>query len=275
MLKVPYHSQEDPDARAYDNDGGSACVSMILEWAGKWNPPLTINMLSAETSLEHSDTTLSVSSVANLMTKHGIPAECRPSVTLEVLRQEIEVNQRPLIALISYKYIVDRLNQKDKAGHFVVVVGIDDKYVYINDPDWYGAHRDKGASLPVALNLFDQGLAEGDPSRYGIFIKDSIVSAQPAATIQPTSTETPPAMSSAIVGPAYVNTVSGVNVRDTPGGAIIAKVPEKTNITVLPDVPVNAALDSQTCTWVKVQTATGMTGWCVQDYLTAGCVPTV
>lgn len=167
IASVPYKSQEDSDAHHYRNDCGPACAAMVLEWAGKG--PVTIDALSGETSLAAQDNGLSCGAVVALLARNGVTARLNTVSTLFDVFAEIMAG-RPVIALIGYAAIKERENQRDGAGHFVVVVGYDDTRVYLNDPDWWGAQRDHGAGLAVSLAEFAVALRVSPAPNSAIFV---------------------------------------------------------------------------------------------------------
>jgi len=167
-LAVPYRSQEDPDARHYRNDCGPACVGMLIEWAGL--PALPTDALSAETSLAQHDDGLACWSLAALARRHGVNMQTASALTLDAVKAELDAG-KPLIALISYSYIKERQNQADGAGHFVVVRGYDAEHVYINDPDFWTAQRNRGENFAVPAAEFENAI-KYSPSRYtGVVIR--------------------------------------------------------------------------------------------------------
>lgn len=67
---------------------------------------------------------------------------------------------RPVIALIHYGDLgVLRQDTTFNAGHWVVIVGVDDQGVIIHDPDWKNERRLEGANLIVPRAIFERAWA--------------------------------------------------------------------------------------------------------------------
>jgi len=139
LLNVPYRSQEDPDARRFRNDCGPACVAMYIDFqaqqAGQPLPNIPIDTLASETTLATNDDGLTTTALIPLAARHGVTLKL-VELGLDYIQSEIDAG-RPCLALISYKPLLGRENISDTSGHFVVIVGIDDQFVYVNDPDWW------------------------------------------------------------------------------------------------------------------------------------------
>jgi hypothetical protein len=257
LLTVPYHSQEDPDARSFANDCGAACASMILEWAGKGR--IGVDSLSRQTTLATDDSGLTPLQVANLLAKYGLTANVQTrNVDVPAVASEINAS-RPVIALIHYGAITERQNQNDPYGHFVVVVGADDSSIYLNDPDFWGNKRQYGAGLKVSIAEFTNALKQSPIPNTAIFIGDT---ATPTTTATPLPHSVPP-------GPAHVNT-DLINLRNGPAGGAVTTLKQFTDVIIQMDAPVSATLGGTPYVWVKVQTSDGSYGWVVEQYLTTG-----
>lgn len=80
----------------------------------------------------------------------GIPIEFRP-LTIDVLRERVAAGDIPIVLISSY-YI-----SREKQPHWVVVTGVDDRYVFLHDPH-VAEHLDKTATdcmqIPVKHALF-------------------------------------------------------------------------------------------------------------------------
>src|SRR5260221_942477 len=150
IIDVAYRSQEDPDARRFSNDNGPACVAIFIEWfSGK---TLRIVDLLAETTLVNNYSGLTTTHVVKLANKHGVPLRV-VSATLPNVLAEIDAGH-PALILINYGAIPERQNQADKFGHYVIVIGYDERGIYFNDPDFWGDNRSLGAKLKVSFAEF-------------------------------------------------------------------------------------------------------------------------
>src|SRR5260221_2750205 len=204
QIIVPYHSQEDSDAKSFANDCGTACASMILEWAGKGR--LSVDNLSRQTPLATDDSGLTPLQVVNLLTKYGITANIQNrTADLSAVASEITAN-RPVIELIKYVASSERQNPSDIYGHFGVVLGTDDSSIYLNDPDFWGNKRNYGAGLKVSTTEFAAALKESPIPNTAIFIGDA--RPVPKTPSTPLAHNVPP-------GPAHVNT-DAINLRNGP-----------------------------------------------------------
>ncbi len=76
-----------------------------------------------------------VEDLADVARRHGLAAEPREGLTLAVLERELRA-RRPVIALIqAHRGESNDCWEDDwEDGHYVVVIGIDARYVYVEDP---------------------------------------------------------------------------------------------------------------------------------------------
>ena len=261
MIQVPYHSQEDSDSREFGNDCGAACASMLLEWAGKGR--ISVNKLSEETTLPSDRSGLNVKQVAALISQNGLPAQAvHSTANFQAVQTQIAAG-RPVVALINYGPISERQNKADHFGHFVVVLGVDGDYVYVNDPDFWGNQMQYGAGLKVKSTEFDQALRISP-------IPNSCVFLTTDAGVKPPPPPTP-AVHTIPPGQAHVNTDT-LNVRNGPAGATTVTMKSNDNIVIQPDAAVSATLGGVSYVWVKVRTGDGTYGWCAEQFLAAGWV---
>lgn len=96
--------------------------------------------------------------------------------TWDVVRQELD-QKRPVVTLLRYGLISH--NQDDFDGsHFWTVIGYDDQFVYVNDPDYWGVRRLEGKARAIPIQEFidatgDALLATGNKPRQALFVKVS------------------------------------------------------------------------------------------------------
>ncbi|MEX1246869.1 MAG: C39 family peptidase [Anaerolineales bacterium] len=141
---IPYKSQYDSDADEFRNDCGPACLAMVLHAFG----------IHASTNAVYRKTEalpnryVTVSQLMRAALSYGMGLDYFHSWTIEQLVEV--VNQgRAIIALVHYG-AWSQLNpgistQNTFEGpHFVVVVGADEKNIYVNDPLWKEARRSQG-----------------------------------------------------------------------------------------------------------------------------------
>jgi hypothetical protein len=156
---VPYRSQWDKDADFSGStaDCGPACVAMVLEFYGR---VIDINQLSRDAGLTSNRHFTLPADLIRAASLYGTTLVRRYACTLDTLADEIAA-RRPVICLIHYGAL-DTLRQDRNynIGHWIVVVGVDDKSVYIHDPDWQVLHRDQGRGLAIPRDMFVKAWAE-------------------------------------------------------------------------------------------------------------------
>lgn len=144
IAAIPYKSQYDADADEFRNDCGPACLAMMLAGYG----------LSVSTNAVYRKTGTRAHgyvSIGNLMRaaqSYGHTMDFKHSWTLEQLQAKLSEG-RPVMALVHYgvwsKLKGGAATQSRFEGpHFVLVVGFDDEYIYVNDPLWKEERRIEG-----------------------------------------------------------------------------------------------------------------------------------
>jgi len=86
--------------------------------------------------------------------KYGLKLVYRQDAKLPVVLAELDAG-RPVISLIRYANLKGRQNQRFRGGHFVVVVGYNEREIILNDPDWWGSKRGGGAGFRVPRAEFE------------------------------------------------------------------------------------------------------------------------
>lgn len=225
VLEIPQWS---PSANLRINDCGPACVAMVLSYYGKLGT-LTVNQLAMETGLRYSDSGLLPSQLATLAKKHGLTLVAKRNVSLDAIRAEIDAG-RPVIALVAFRFLLGRLDQKDNKpgfdGHFIVVAGYDDSHFVCNDSDVWFPHVDRGTDMSIPVVELDKALLGNGYSSQCLFVESTSMSdldlaiahQQQALALMIKVRDTPPSTIPADPEPIpdgsiLVTVKSGVNIR--------------------------------------------------------------
>lgn len=167
LLMVPYIRQEGLGAMRFRNDCGAACIAMFLGFAGL--PVPTVDSLAAETTLVQIDNGLRTDQLQTLAGKHGLKLRLRNDLTLPEIRKA-RLAGSPALMLIKYGYIAGRQNQADLSGHFIVIVGEDDQFVYIMDPDHWYPKEDNGRLMAVPQDQIANAIRYASPPFQGLVL---------------------------------------------------------------------------------------------------------
>lgn len=170
-LPVPGNSQILPGALQHSNDCGSAsCLDITQGYS--LDKDKTVDQVYNEIYPE-GDGPLTATNLVNYLTKKGIASEWKPEFRLKDLYESL-VNKMPAILLIHYAPLVEAgLTEKKgfSGAHFVVAVGMDIRFMYINDPyrttELYG----KEIPLTVMLQAWGQCYLDGNPNNGAVVTK--------------------------------------------------------------------------------------------------------
>lgn len=157
ILDIPYVSQLEDGARKYNNDCGAASGVMLVQ-AYKGDQTLTVDEYYKKTG-QNTDQYLSASQVRSVLNQYDIPTTWRINVTEDDVRLLIG-QKRPMIVLFNYKKIRENGISTEipfSGFHFAVLVGIDDFFVYLNDPLWT---NERGKNLQIPLDVWMQAWTE-------------------------------------------------------------------------------------------------------------------
>lgn len=156
MVKVPYRSQHDDDAKISRADCGPACVAMLLEWRGL---TITTDDLSRMTSIGPTNAGQLIAAAA----QHGLRLIRRSPMSIADVENQIRLG-KPLIALIRYQDFGSIRQDLAYTGlHWVVVIGFDADSIYVNDPDYWGARRLEGQGKSIPRALFNHAWGDTMP----------------------------------------------------------------------------------------------------------------
>lgn len=162
LLPVPYVSQLAAGATAHANDCGAASAVMMLR--AYQNVQMTPDDFYVKFAIS-GDPYLSVTQMRNAMASLGLLTDFRAGLTLGDLFIALAAS-KPVIALLRYKVLEEAgLTEKHFQGpHFVVVVGVDTRNIYIHDPLYTNLSDGEAHTYP--LDIFYQAWTEvgSDPN---------------------------------------------------------------------------------------------------------------
>jgi hypothetical protein len=141
---IPYKSQYDLDADEFRNDCGPACLAMLLNAFGH---NVSTNVVYAKTGAKPNNY-VSVTQLMRVAVSYEVPFDYFGRWTLPQLLEATQ-NGKGVIALIHYgalSLINPGISTQNKfeGPHFVVVVGADDRHIFVNDPLWKENRRSQG-----------------------------------------------------------------------------------------------------------------------------------
>ncbi|MEP7293496.1 MAG: C39 family peptidase, partial [Chloroflexota bacterium] len=152
-MKVPYISQWDATAKLSRGDCGIVAACMCAQWKGIRTTPDEMLRLAGLPIGRHTydfPEVIRAASAVGVRLKYFYPA------TWSIIRAELKAT-RPVISLLRYGKISN--NQDDFDGsHFWTCVGFDDEHVYVNDPNFWGDQRERGAMRQIPLVEFKQAI---------------------------------------------------------------------------------------------------------------------
>lgn len=232
-LPVPYFSQWGEGANRRRADCGPASLLMVGRFYGKMGR-LSVDDLTAQTSLLQSDTGLMPQALVTLGLLHGLRTYVHKNTTILDIQRELMAG-RPVIPLVHYRYISGRLDQADSNpatdGHFMVIVGADDTHVVANDPDYWSPYTQKGHNTLVPETEIEKAMAgfggtcvfAREDQNVTTKMQIAALLAQAQALISQLPEDTTP--SPTVPKDATVNGPAGnVNVRKAPGDGTVVKL---------------------------------------------------
>jgi hypothetical protein len=252
VIPVPFHSQWGLGANRRRTDCGPASLLMAGQYFGKMMG-LTVDDLSAQTTLMQSDSGLMPQALVTLALLHNFHIFVHTGTTLADIRREIDEG-RPVIALVHYRFITGRLDQADNNpasdGHFFDIIGYDDSHVVANDPDYWSPFTERGHNTFIPVIEIEKAMAgfgniclfvkENQPMGVKEQLSALLVQAQTLVGQLPDTAQAP-----ATPRDVKVNGPQGnVNVRRSPGeGTVIKLVANGTALKVI---------DSPTFNWSQI-----------------------
>lgn len=155
---VPYKSQVDPDANEYRNDCGPTCVAMILN---AFKVEVSTNAVYRKTGAK-ANGFVSVSQMMRACQAYGVSFDYFSGWNVNKLKESVKAG-KPVIALVHYgswSSMVGKTQSNFTGPHFVVVIGYDDKHLYVNDPLWWESRRKEGERKRWTYKEFEKAWSE-------------------------------------------------------------------------------------------------------------------
>jgi hypothetical protein len=179
LLPVPYISQLEEGAQLHHNDCGAACGVMLLK---AYNKQLAVTVDEFYDRCNAvGDEYLSASQIKNTMAAFYVLSTWQVGMSQASLMDMLRA-EKPLIALINYGVLVRAgLTEKKgfKGAHFVVIVGMDNKYIYTHDP-YYTKKNGEASLYPIDKFLEAWGRCgeQGNPNYAALIPNYSVIAAQ-------------------------------------------------------------------------------------------------
>jgi hypothetical protein len=190
---VPYVPQTGIGSDEHHNDCGAASSAMIIKFFNITCP--AVDALYNEVS-PNGDAYLSYANLFKLLDTRGIDADYFVLVSNGELYEYL-TRGTPVIALIHYGSLETIRPNSFKGAHFVVVIGMDMKYVYIHDPL---SNISSGECIQVPIALWNNcwTTTDGDNPQRSCLV--------PNKTVSPT-----------VLKVVYPRDTNGCTIRSVPG----------------------------------------------------------
>lgn len=169
---IPYKSQYDDDAGEFRNDCGPASLAMVLRAFGV---NVSTNAVYRKTGTK-AHRYVSVGQLMRAGLSYGVPFDYYYNWTIEQLKDSLRKGHA-LITLIHYggwSQINPGISTQNtfQGPHFVVVLGYDEKHIFVNDPLWKEERRSEGYRLAWTYEEFmaawEGNHLDGNRDRSGI-----------------------------------------------------------------------------------------------------------
>lgn len=158
-LHVPWVGQNVATVNTDDfsnSDCGPACVAM---WLAYWQNPRTVDEVSEATSLQRGYKSTAPDHLIRAAQHYGLTLKRAFNLTREVIAAQLQ-NLNPVIVLVHYGSLLRRYDAKYKAGHWIIVTGLDGDTVIYNDPLWQSAAD--GEAIRIAWSDFYRAMTDNE-----------------------------------------------------------------------------------------------------------------
>lgn len=239
ILDIPYVSQEDEGAdingKDIYNDCGPTCGVMLIR-AYTPEKTFTVNEFYNDMGFKKEGTT-NLIQIKEALKKHGISSDRK--VGLKISDLETFINQkRPPIALMHYGVLRQngiKTYNRSARFHFVVLVGIDESFIYLNDPLWPGT---KGKNFPIPRDIWMKAWGgESFHNEKGVQAAMQFQALIPTHPVDTGEMKLPEgAIRMKVIFNDYMNVRSGAGINNNayskiPSGAIVTILETKTDGT--------------------------------------------
>lgn len=201
IRKIPYKSQYDADAGQFRNDCGPACVAMVLNGLDK---NVSTNAVYHRTGAA-ANGYVSVSQMIRAAYTYKVDFDYFYPWDLNDLKLAVKAGTAP-ITLIHYGAWsrLGKTQNRFTGPHFVVVVGYDEKHIYVNDPLWKGERRHEGEHTRWTneefISAWSTASKDGNRNYSGIFcthplpVEEFRQGGEPEEPLEPPPFEIDPAL---------------------------------------------------------------------------------
>lgn len=133
-LTVPWLSQLGPAAAYAPGDCGAAALAMLINYRGEI--AVTVDDVSRAAGKPRGYGTLSFADIIGAAHKYSI-ALLHGNASLETICGDIDAGH-PVIVLVNYRTLplYSRYDAQYNAGHYLLVVGYDEREITYHDPYW-------------------------------------------------------------------------------------------------------------------------------------------
>lgn len=171
VLGVPGVRQNDADSDWYRNDCFVASLAGVLAYYNKLGT-LTVNQMARQSALNPKDVGLTCAQGVALAAKFNLGMRVNSRTTPDQIRFEID-HRMPVIPLIWYEYITNRLARNAATGHFFIIVGYDKSTFIVNDPDYWGEYTDRGYHVPIPESEIVRAIAGVNSNGQCVFVDEA------------------------------------------------------------------------------------------------------